>query len=477
MHSTAPLDRLYKSALNVRKTDSNFDVEELADDIVTRGLLQNLDVVDEGMLDGALGVVAGGRRLAALQLIDKRGDWPDRLLDRNAIPILIGPLEEGRETSLAENLQRVVMNAADEFEGYRDIIADYETRGVGGDHQERVARCARRFGKTARYVEQRLRLAALAPDILEALRSGELSLDSAKAYATVADHALQMQVFAGQEAIRPQTHNRHSPHAIRSAFAGKVYKIGDRQVRYISIEEYLAAGGRIELDLFMATAEEEVLLDTELVDRLCSEKGQRESTELAERDGFDSGILAGWAAGTWSWPKTPAGYEKAWNGSGWGPGESPDHERATAIAIYRIAADGSGLELITDYFRPLAVAAGPGGRPTSMAPAAAPAKSESLLDRLARIRREKIFTRAVKLAAPTLVGTPLEGRAFYPPDEETSLAPVSQDPEGNYLIAILVRVSPDDVGQLMADAERLVDQEEDQLDRARSAVPAPEPVE
>jgi ParB family chromosome partitioning protein len=45
---------------------------------------------------------------------------------------------------------------------------------------------ARRFGLSARFVEGRLRLSALAPAVFEALGSGEITLDIAKAYAAYA---------------------------------------------------------------------------------------------------------------------------------------------------------------------------------------------------------------------------------------------------------------------------------------------------
>ena len=75
---TIPLSLLVHSTLNARKTGGE-DVGELAALIKSQGLLQNLIVIPHttkrGKATGKYGVVAGGRRLRALQLLAKAGDW------------------------------------------------------------------------------------------------------------------------------------------------------------------------------------------------------------------------------------------------------------------------------------------------------------------------------------------------------------------------------------------------------------------
>ena len=80
--------------------------------------------------------------------------------------------EAAVETSLAENFHRLAMNPADEAQAFAALVA-------GGATVEDVAR---RFGLTVRFVEGRLRLATLAPVVFEALASGQITLDIAKAY-------------------------------------------------------------------------------------------------------------------------------------------------------------------------------------------------------------------------------------------------------------------------------------------------------
>ncbi len=70
-----PFNKLVLSQANVRRVNDGVSVEELAEDIGRRGLLQNLNVrpvLDgEGQETGTFEVPAGGRRFRALELLVK----------------------------------------------------------------------------------------------------------------------------------------------------------------------------------------------------------------------------------------------------------------------------------------------------------------------------------------------------------------------------------------------------------------------
>src|SRR3546814_8055277 len=93
--------------------------------------------------------------------------------------------EAAVETILAENFHRLAMNPADEAQAFAALVA-------GGATVEDVAR---RFGLTVRFVEGRLRLATLATVVFEALASGEITLDIAKAFGATSDQEIQARVF------------------------------------------------------------------------------------------------------------------------------------------------------------------------------------------------------------------------------------------------------------------------------------------
>ena len=71
-----PFNKLILSQSNVRHVKSGVSIEELAEDIARRGLLQGLSVRAvanaEGVETGIYEIPAGGRRFRALQLLVKQ---------------------------------------------------------------------------------------------------------------------------------------------------------------------------------------------------------------------------------------------------------------------------------------------------------------------------------------------------------------------------------------------------------------------
>ena len=69
--TTIPLNKLTARAQNVRKTGAGDGIDELAASIAAHGLLQSLVVRKSAR--GKFAVVAGGRRLLALNTLVERG--------------------------------------------------------------------------------------------------------------------------------------------------------------------------------------------------------------------------------------------------------------------------------------------------------------------------------------------------------------------------------------------------------------------
>jgi ParB family chromosome partitioning protein len=105
---------------------------------------------------------------------------------------------------------------------------------------------ARRFGLTVRFVEGRLRLATLAPVVFEALASGEITLDLAKAFGATSDQEIQARVFeqASSGYYAP------NPDSIRRMVLSGTVRGSDPRARLVGRDAYIAAGGRIERELF-----------------------------------------------------------------------------------------------------------------------------------------------------------------------------------------------------------------------------------
>ena len=178
------LEQLALSPDNVRKTPATEAEEaELEASIRAKGILQNLIVHPTGIDGkGVYLVVAGGRRLAILQKLAAEG-----VIDATnyKVPCKIEQPEDAVETSLAENTIRAAMHPADEYVAMAALI----------DAGATIEHVARRFGTSERHVRQRLRLGKLAPELLDAFRSGDIALEAVTAFTLGADHAAQLAVW------------------------------------------------------------------------------------------------------------------------------------------------------------------------------------------------------------------------------------------------------------------------------------------
>ena len=102
--TSIPLNKLVASEDNVRRTAvTDASLQELAASIAAHGLLQSL--VARNHCKGKFVVVAGGRRLAALQLLAEQG----RIDASFAVPCQVRD-DDATELSLDENVLREPMS-------------------------------------------------------------------------------------------------------------------------------------------------------------------------------------------------------------------------------------------------------------------------------------------------------------------------------------------------------------------------------
>ncbi|MCE9565786.1 MAG: ParB/RepB/Spo0J family partition protein [Planctomycetes bacterium] len=250
------INHLERSPLNVRKTDSHAAMEELKASIVAHGLMQNLVVVPAKK--GKFSVVAGGRRLEALIQLRDEGKLPDD----HSVPCRIADPAEAAELSLAENTVRQAMHPADEFEAFAALIEQKLT----------AAQVAERFGTTERHVLQRMKLGRVAPKLLTAYRAGDVTLDALMAFAVTDDHKRQLSVWKSLEGW--QVNNVRQ---IRGKLTDTLTDADDDVVKFVGLEAYRAAGGRVREDLF---SEDVYLEDSALLERLANEKLDAEVEKL-----------------------------------------------------------------------------------------------------------------------------------------------------------------------------------------------------
>jgi ParB family chromosome partitioning protein len=162
-----PFNKLVLSQSNVRRMKSGISIEELAEDIARRTLLQSLSVrpvLDaEGQETGMFEIPAGGRRFRALELLVKQ----KRLAKNAPVPCVVREGGLAEEDSLAENVQRVALHPLDQFRAFQAL----REKGLGDDD------IAARFFVTPTVVKQRLRLAAVSSTLLDVYAEDGMTLE------------------------------------------------------------------------------------------------------------------------------------------------------------------------------------------------------------------------------------------------------------------------------------------------------------
>ena len=263
-----PFNKLVLSQSNVRRIKAGVSVEELAEDIARRTLLQSLNVrpvLDaEGAETGMFEIPAGGRRYQALALLVKQ----KRLAKTALIPCVVrDPATSvlAEDDSLAENVQRVALHPLDQFRAF-------QTLREKGQSDEDIAAA---FFVSVNVVKQRLRLAAVSEKLLAIYAEDGMTLEQLMAFTVTSDHARQEQVW---DAIQKSWSK--DPYQIRRMLTERAVRATDRRAVFVGVEAYEAAGGIVTRDLF-AEDEGGWLETVGLLDRLVAEKLKAEAETIA----------------------------------------------------------------------------------------------------------------------------------------------------------------------------------------------------
>lgn len=156
-----------------RKRFSQESLQELAESIRTRGILQPILVMKDKKGPGYT-LIAGERRFRAAMIAELE-----------QVPALVTEVtdEEMLEIAVVENVQREDLNPVEEARGYRQLVDKF------GWSQEQVAR---RVGKQRTTVANALRLLKLSDDTLTDIETGRMTAGHARALLAL-DDAFQRQ--------------------------------------------------------------------------------------------------------------------------------------------------------------------------------------------------------------------------------------------------------------------------------------------
>ena len=169
---------IYKIEPNPDQPRQDFDEEELqalADSISEHGIIQPLTVRETS--SGYYQIIAGERRWRAA-----------RIANLSDVPVVVVEADDKKamELALIENLQRQDLNPVEEALGYQSLIEEY------GLTQEEAAK---RVGKSRPAVANALRLLGLCAEVLEKLRTGEITAGHARAILTLKSEKKQLEAM------------------------------------------------------------------------------------------------------------------------------------------------------------------------------------------------------------------------------------------------------------------------------------------
>lgn len=197
---TIPLSLVVPSPMNPRKTFSEEALQELADNIEAQGLLQPITVrpirdqkrfaVMDGKADfyPQYEIVCGERRFRAMSLLNDKWAELDCVAPEGStynrfseIAAIVRDLsdDEAFDAMITENLQRKDVDPLEEAYAFNELVKKGKT----------AEEIASRFGKSPRFVIDRIKLNNLIPELMLALKDEKMTLEAAKFVCKLDDEA------------------------------------------------------------------------------------------------------------------------------------------------------------------------------------------------------------------------------------------------------------------------------------------------
>ncbi|GAB4428369.1 MAG: ParB/RepB/Spo0J family partition protein [Turneriella sp.] len=169
-----PIDKIRPNPENPRKKFDRTAIEELAQTIKKHGLLQPILVQKK---EDHYVVISGERRLRSLMH-----------LGMAKAPCIVKELDRRKtlEVSLIENIQREQLDAIEEANVYKLLLADFSLT------QEDLAE---QVGKNRATIANRLRLLNLPVEVQAAIADGRLTEGQARPLLSIRNSELQMKLF------------------------------------------------------------------------------------------------------------------------------------------------------------------------------------------------------------------------------------------------------------------------------------------
>jgi len=180
-----PVEFIVANRRNPRRDFDPVLLEELANSIREKGVMQPLLVRPSGQDPDIYELIAGERRWRAAQAAGL-----------HEVPVIIREVDdkEALELAIIENVQRADLNSIDEARGYGELMNQFDYT------QNDLAQV---IGKSRSHVANTLRLLRLPEDVQDMLASGELTAGHARTLITAQDpSALARRIVSGGLSVR-----------------------------------------------------------------------------------------------------------------------------------------------------------------------------------------------------------------------------------------------------------------------------------
>lgn len=175
-----PITQVYPSPMNPRKTFNEEDIKELADNIESQGLLQPITVRQKPGTGPLIEyeLICGERRFRAYKMLSEKWSAMDSVAPKgytydrfDEITAIVREMndDEAFEAMITENLQRKDVDPIEEAFAFGQLIEKGKT----------VEEVAARFGKSVRFVQDRVKLNNLVPELMLALKDEKMSISAA----------------------------------------------------------------------------------------------------------------------------------------------------------------------------------------------------------------------------------------------------------------------------------------------------------
>jgi ParB family chromosome partitioning protein len=245
--AVVPIERVRANPNQPRRDFAERELDELAESIAQRGIIQPVIVRPDPAAPGHYQIVAGERRWRAAQRANL-----------HEVPIIIRTLsdQEAIEIAIIENVQREDLNAIEEGEGYHALMQGH------GYTQEDLAKV---IGKSRSHLANTLRLLKLPKSVQDLVRDGALSAGHARALIGRPDAAAlaarivkegltvrQVEALAQAESAKPKRRKAHGKDANTRAAENELHEAlglnveikpgrgekGELRIRYANFDQF-----------------------------------------------------------------------------------------------------------------------------------------------------------------------------------------------------------------------------------------------